>query len=76
MSALGPKATDAYLEVCFGAKADIAPLFDHFVGSAEQRHRNAQAKGPGGFDIDDHFDFHDCCTGKSAGFSPLRILPV
>jgi hypothetical protein len=39
MSALPPTADirERVLDVCFGPKADIRPLFDHFVGAGEDR---------------------------------------
>ena len=46
MSALPPKADmcSALADVCFVPKADIANLFDDFVGAAEQRRRNNETK--------------------------------
>ena len=35
----------------------IAPSLDHLVGEAEQRCRNCQSEGPGGFEIDHELDF-------------------
>jgi len=46
MSALLPKADmcGALTDVCFGPEADITNLFDHIVGTRQQRLRNGEAK--------------------------------
>ena len=41
------------------AAQQIASLFDHLVGAGEKRWRNGESDG--------------ACTGRSAGFSPLRM---
>jgi hypothetical protein len=47
-------------------------LFDHLVGAAEKRQRHGKPERLGSLEIDDQLDL----TGKSTGFSPLRIRPV
>jgi hypothetical protein len=45
---------------------------DHLVGAAEKRQRHGKPERLGSLEIDDQLDL----TGKSTGFSPLRIRPV
>src|SRR6516225_6846091 len=49
---------------------------DHLVGAGEQCHRHGEAERLGGPEIDNELDFVTCCTGRSAGFLPLRTRPV
>src|SRR5215467_11360863 len=49
---------------------------DHLVDAANQRHRNTEGERLGGLHVDDELDFGRLLTGRSAGFSPLRIRPV
>jgi hypothetical protein len=49
---------------------------DHLVGDRQQRFRDGEAEGLGGFEVDDKLELVNCITGKSAGLAPLRILPV
>ena len=51
-------------------------LFNHLVGTAEQRDREGEAKRLGGLQVEISSTFVDWITGRSAGFSPLRIRPV
>jgi hypothetical protein len=51
-------------------------LFDRLVGNGEQLRWNFQTERLGGLEIDDQVEFVGCSTGRSAGFSPLRIRPV
>ena len=54
MSAVAPKADmcSAQAHVCFGPKADIWPLFDHFIRASLQCRRYAEAEGLRGLQID------------------------
>jgi hypothetical protein len=49
---------------------------NNLVGGGQQRFRDGEAEGLGGFEVDDKLDFVICCTGKSAGLSALRMRPV
>src|SRR5262249_3889989 len=53
-----------------------ACLLDHFVGAPEERQRDCEPEHLGGLEVQDQLDLVACCTGRSAGFSPLRIRPV
>src|SRR6516164_6734858 len=48
-------------------------LFDHLVGTREQRWWDFEAQRFRGLEIDNEFVIVGACTGKSAGFSPLRM---
>jgi hypothetical protein len=50
--------------------------FDHLVGAGEQRWGHSEAECLGRFKIDANSNLVDCCTGRSAGFSPVTIRPV
>jgi hypothetical protein len=51
-------------------------LLDHLVGEREQPVRYLEAERLGGLEIKHEFELLDCMTGRSAGFSPLRIRPA
>ena len=83
MSALPPKADKRQMSrhVCFVPKADScsaakSPLFEHLVGEREQLCRHVETECLGGLEIDNELEFRGCMTGRSAGFSPLRMRPV
>jgi hypothetical protein len=46
------------------------------VGADEQCRRYGQAKSLRGLEVDGSWTLVDCCTGKLAGFSPLRTAGV
>ena len=54
----------------------MATSFNHLVGDDQERQRNVDAERLGGLEVDDQLEFRRLLTGKSAGFSPLRIRPV
>jgi|SRR6516162_2473005 len=83
LSALPPKADKRQMSryVCFVPKADScsaakSPLFEHLVGEREQLCRHVETECLGGLEIDNELEFRGCMTGRSAGFSPLRMRPV
>ena len=56
---------------------ELAP--SHSITSSardEQRRRHVKAERLRGLEINDQLEFGPCWTGKSAGFSPLRMRPV
>src|SRR5271166_5712651 len=81
MSALPSKADTARRDqdVCFGPKADkvqrstVRALFDHLISAGNQRLRHVEAQRLCGLEVDESSIFVSCWTGRSAGFSPLRI---
>ncbi len=66
--AMCPKPTHAH--------SKIVSLFDHLVGGSKQRWRNSQAECLCCFRLMTNSNFVGCTTGRSAGFSPLRIRPA
>jgi hypothetical protein len=57
------------------ALQQAAFLFDHLVGSGGYAKRDVEAECFCGLQITNS-NLLDCMTGRSAGFSPLRIRPV
>jgi hypothetical protein len=52
-------------------------LFDHLVGDGEHCRRHLNAERPSRLEVDDKLEFDRLRdTARSAGFAPLRILPV
>ena len=54
----------------------VRASFDHFVGAAQQRRREGDAKHFGGLEVEDQLELRRLLDGKSAGFAPLRMFPV
>src|SRR5262249_61771498 len=53
------------------------PLFDHLVGGGAHLSRHGEAEGAfAGLRLTASSNFTVCCTGRSAGFSPLRMRPA
>ena len=75
MSALPPKADmcSATRHVRFVPIADISALFDHLVGASEHAWRHGEAERLGGLRLITKSYLVGACTGRSAGFSPLKI---
>jgi hypothetical protein len=57
-----------------GQTRTAARLFDHLVGTREQRGRNLNANRLGGLEVDDQLDFVGAWTGRSADFSHSAVL--
>ena len=64
------------LDIGLGQTAAVAHQANHSVGAAEQRDREGEASALAVLRLRTSSIFADCWTGRSAGFSPLRILPV
>ena len=75
MSALPPKADmcGALGDVRYVPIADIAYLFDHLVGAGEQRRRHVRPRAFAVLRSMTRSNLVGACTGRSAGFSPLRM---
>src|SRR6516162_6454562 len=75
MSALPPKADIAKHEchVRFVPKADIR-LFDHLIGEHEEVVWHFDPERPGGFEIDDEFEFGRLLDRDVAGLGPAQNL--
>src|SRR5215475_11037252 len=73
MSALPPKADmcSALAHVCFGPKADIVTLFDHLVGTGEQRRRHCEAECLRGRQIHDQIK-----SGRLLDWEIGRLRPA
>ena len=52
-----------------------SPLFDHLVGDGKHARRDGETERTGGMLITSS-NLVGCITGRSAGFSPLRIRPA
>ena len=48
-------------------------LFDHFVGTQQDRGRQLDADRLGGLQIHHHLELVGCSIGKSAGWAPRAI---
>src|SRR5262249_11088633 len=74
MSALPPKADmcTATRDVRFGPKADIAQLFNHFIGCVEQRLRHGEAKRFRGLEVDYQLELDGGLDGKLTCFRALE----
>ena len=46
-----------FVPIATNAPQQIASLFDHLVGAADQRVRDGDAERLGGLQVDDHLDF-------------------
>ena len=66
-------AHDAPESLCHLPRAGQRMLLDHLVGCGQQGLRDGEAQGLGGLEVDDQLDLVGTCTGRSAGFSPLRM---
>jgi len=53
-----------------------SPLFDHLVGTREQHRWHVEAERLGGLEVEAISYLVDCCTGRSAGFSPRRMRSI
>ena len=78
MSALPPKADmcGALAHVCFGPKADIG---DYSTTSSAIETSAGGIASPSvwaAVRLMTNSNLLACCTGRSAGFAPLRILPT
>jgi len=56
------------------AAQQTALLFDHLVGASKKQLRDGEAQHLGGLEVYNQLDFRG--TGRSAGFSPLRMRPA
>jgi hypothetical protein len=56
----------------FVPKPEVARLFDHLIGTAEQRLGNCKAEHLGRPEIYDHLDFRGTLDGKVGGFLALE----
>ena len=54
----------------------IAVLFDHLVGAGQQGRRHSRPSALAVFRLITSSNLVGCMTGRSAGFSPLRMASV
>ena len=78
MSALPPKADmcGATRDVRFVPIADIAEFTRYIIGDGDQPWRHLDAEHSRRLTVDDELEFGRLQHRQSAGFAPLRILPV
>jgi PAS domain-containing protein len=50
------------------------PLLDHLIGPLQERRRDRQAEGFGGFEVDDQFDLGRLLDWQVGGFGALQDL--
>lgn len=55
--------------------SDIAGLFDHLIGAAEQRQRHVDAERLGGLEIDDHLDLGEPLHRQIGGLLAFQDAP-
>jgi hypothetical protein len=58
------------------AGAGVGDLLDHLVCAGEQRWRHLDAERLGGLQVYHELEFGRPLDGRSAGLTPLRMLPV
>jgi Tripartite tricarboxylate transporter family receptor len=58
------------------AIARTLEAFDHLVGECERVGRNSESQSLSGSEVYNELELGRCTTGRSAGFSPLRMRPV
>jgi hypothetical protein len=47
--------------------------FDHLIGAHQHGRRHIEAERLGGLHVEHGLNFTGACTGRSTGFSPLRM---
>jgi hypothetical protein len=56
--------------------SDVNQLFDHLVAKLLHRQRNRQAERLRWLHVNHELELVGCSTGRSAGFSPLKMRAV